>query len=58
MGLYLGASESLKVFFENIAHKLDVYTEVPVLNGTMLLSSDGFVLRDKNGVYLTAKEDE
>ena len=32
-----------------------VASDTPILRGVMLKSSDGYILKDKNGNYLTAK---
>lgn len=57
MALYLGSSEKLQINIENIRYCLNLYAKSPIINGVMLLSSDNYILKDSNGVYLTAKED-
>lgn len=37
---------------------LNFFTTVSIVNGIQLLSKDGYVLKDSNGLYLTVKEDE
>ena len=54
MSLYLGSSERLKVVLNNTTY----YLIMPMINSVRLLSNDGYVLKDFNGLYLTAKEDE
>ena len=57
MALYLGNSnESLRIMLNGISHKL--YVGSVVVNNAYLLSSDGFILQDKNGIYLLPKEGE
>lgn len=58
MGVYLGDSGKLRVIFENIFSRLNIYSEEPFTNGILLRSSDGHYLKDMNGLYLTAKESE
>lgn len=58
MALYLGGSEKLKVSLNNILYSLNLFSETPITNNTRLLSSEGYILKDVNGLYLTAKEDE
>lgn len=58
MGLYLGSSKKLKIFSNNKTYRLNIPSSVPITNGTKLLSKDGHILKDSNGVYLTVKEDE
>ena len=50
--LYLGKSnEPLQLMLNGSAYKLYIGTEV--INKAYLLSSDGFILQDTNGLYLT-----
>lgn len=56
MALYLGGHK-LKVNFNNMVHKLNVYSVITILNGIQLKSSDDYILKDTNGVYLTAKKE-
>ena len=57
MALYLGNSEKLKININNIKYSLKILTETPVFNGARLLSSENYILKDSNGIYLTVKED-
>ena len=57
MGLYLG-NEKVKLYLDDVAYILDVYSETPIANGIRLISSDGYILIDSNGRYLTFKEGE
>ena len=57
MGLYLG-SEKLKISLGSLASCLNLYTTTIIVNGIALLSSENYTLKDKNGLYLTAKESE
>lgn len=57
MSLYLG-SEKLKLNMGDAIYGLIIPSATPMLNGIMLLSSDSYILKDSNGVYLTAKEDK
>lgn len=58
MGLYLGSSEKLNISIANTVCSLIIPSAIPILNGIMLLSSDGYILKDSTGTYLTAKEVE
>ena len=58
MALYLGSSEKLKINLNNITYYLNLFSETPITNGIRLLSSDGYTLKDSNGLYLTFKESE
>lgn len=57
MALYLG-KEKLKVNLNGVVYSLSLFSENPILNGIMLLSSEGYILRDSNSLYLTTKESE
>lgn len=58
MALYLGGSDKLKINLNSILYHLNLYSLAPITNGVMLLSSDDYMLKDSNGLYLTAKESE
>lgn len=57
MALYLGSDE-VDINLGGILYRLNLFSEIPITNGVLLLSSDGYVLKDLNGIYLTAKESE
>ena len=57
MALYLGSSKVVITCNDALCH-LNLYTEMPILNGMQLLSFDNYILKDSNGLYLTAKESE
>ena len=56
MALYLGSSGELKVILNGIVYRLNLYSSTPITNGAMLLSSESYILKDSNGLYLTTKE--
>ena len=58
MALYLGSSEKQKVILDGKTYYLNLYSSAPITNGTRLLSSDGYILKDSSGLYLTFKEGE
>lgn len=58
MALYLGSSEELKICLNGVEYCLNLYSTTPITNGIRLLSSEDYILKDSNGLYLTAKEDE
>lgn len=55
MALYLGNSEKLKVILNNVVYNVNLYSTAPITNGVRLLSSEGYILKDSNGLYITAK---
>ena len=55
MGLYLGG-EKVKILVNDTTYRLNLYSTNPITNGTQLLSSDNYVLKDKDGRYLTLQE--
>lgn len=57
MGIYLG-SNKLKIVLNNKTCTLKLLSKTHVTNGVRLLSSEGYVLKDSNGLYITAKEDK
>lgn len=56
MSLYLGNSEKLEVNLNNIIYRFKLFSENPITNGIRLLSSDNYILKDSNGLYLTIKD--
>lgn len=57
MALYLG-NEKVKINLDGIKYCLNLCKTIPVMVGIILLSSDDYVLKDQNGIYLTVKEGE
>ena len=57
MALYLG-NNKIKINLNNVIYSLKLFSETPIVNGIKLLSSEGYILKDSNGLYLTAKEDK
>ena len=58
MAIYLGNGQKFKLNFGNATCSLIIPSATPILNGVKLLSSDNYILKDSNGIYLTAKEDK
>lgn len=58
MALYLGNGEKLKITINNVKYYLNLISKIPITNGVRLLTSNGYILKDSNGLYLTAKEEE
>ena len=57
MALYLG-SDKVRININGIVYDLNLYSEVAILDGLKLLTSEGYVLKDINDLFLTAKESE
>ncbi len=57
MALYLGNNKR-KVNLNGVVYCLNLYLSAPTTNGIRLLSSENYILKDSNGLYLTAKEDK
>lgn len=58
MALYLGSSGKQKINLNNISYYLNLFSNTPITNGIRLLSRDGYILKDSNGLYITTKESE
>lgn len=56
MALHLGNSEKLKIILDGVIYRLSVFSEKPFINGVLLFSSDDYILKDANGIYLTVQE--
>lgn len=51
MALYLGENK-VKINLNGIVYYLNLFSLKPITNGDLLLSSDGYILQDFNGIYL------
>jgi hypothetical protein len=56
MALYLGI-DKVQICIDDILYKLNFYSTAPIVSGDILLSLDNHVLKDSNGLYLTAKKE-
>lgn len=56
MALYLGSYGKRKVILDNVVYYLNFVPETFIIYGIKLLSSDGYTLRDINGLYLTSED--
>ena len=55
MAIYIGGKKN-KILANGVAHNVDIPTSVPISNGIMLLTSDGFMLRDENHLRVTSTD--
>lgn len=58
MALYLGSSDQQKIILDGVVYRFNLYSSTPITNHIRLLSSDNYILKDSNGLYLTVKEDK
>lgn len=57
MALYLGR-DKIKINLDGVVYYLNLFSKIPITNGVRLLSSNGYILKDSNGLYVTTKEEE
>lgn len=57
MALYLGSNQ-VKLVLNGTLYSINIFSSKPILKGIQLFTLDEYALRDSNGLYLTAKEDE
>lgn len=59
MALYLGSSKKLIINLNKSLYNLNFFTTSShlITNGNRLLSSEGYVLKDSKGLYLTSKKE-
>ena len=57
MGLYLGSNKYV-LNFKGLVHRFLTPYSSPQLSGVMLLSSENYILKDRNGLYITAKKED
>lgn len=58
MSLYLGNSEKLKVNLNNVIYHFKLFSGSLIINSIKLSSSDNYILKDSNGLFLTVKDGE
>lgn len=58
MPLYLGSSDKQKVILNGVVYRFNLGISAPDTDSIRLLSSDNYILKDSNGLYLIAKGDE
>jgi hypothetical protein len=57
MAIYAGSDQCRIVAGDEVCD-LDTYSPFPITNGVRLLSSDDYVLKDKNNIYITFKKED
>ena len=57
MRLYLDGIEYNIITPEGVLD-MEIIPSNPIINNQKLLSSDNYILKDKNGIYLTAKKED
>jgi hypothetical protein len=57
MALYVGGIKR-KVILNGNVYSMNIYSSTPITNGIKLLTSEGYILVDLNGLYITAKDVE
>ena len=57
MAIYVGG-QRYKLSLGRDICGLNICTSTPITNGVRLLSSDDFILRDMNNIYLTVKKED
>jgi hypothetical protein len=55
MALYLG-SDRVKININGTTYYLDLFSDPIITNGIRLLSSEGYILKDLNNIYITSKD--
>ena len=58
MALYLGRGQKVKIATSEGPYRVIYAYTKPSTNNTKLMSKDGYLLTDLNGLYLTPKEDK
>lgn len=58
MAIYIGG-QKYKLICDGDVCEMQTYSPIPITNNIRLLSSENYILKDMNNVYLTVvKEDE
>ena len=58
MALYLGNNKNLKIIIDGVLFSAKMGLPQQQISDMMLLSSDGYILKDFNNLYLTVKEEK
>ena len=58
MSLYLGNSAKVKVNLNNVICHFKLFSGSLIINSIKLSSSDNYILKDSNGLFLTVKDGE
>lgn len=58
MALYLGDSEKLKINLGDAIYIMNIFSALLTIKEIILSSSDGYILKDFNGLYLIPKEEK
>lgn len=58
MALYLGSSDKQKIVLDGNTYFMNLFSKILITNGDILLSSDNYILKDSNGLFLTVKGSE
>ena len=56
MALYIGNDKKRKINLNGVTYCLNLFTTTPITNGTRMMSSDGYILKDSKGLFITTKE--
>lgn len=55
MALYLGNSEKLKLNMNNAVYLLNIFSRSSITNSIGLLSSENYILKSSDGLYLVVR---
>lgn len=55
MAIYLGGTKCNLVLGNSVC-EIQLYSSTPIVSSIMLLSSDNYILKDLNGLYLIPKD--
>lgn len=57
MAFYI-AGKKYRIMTDGKAYDMQLFSSIPITNGIRLFSFDDYMLKDINGLFLTAKEDD
>jgi len=57
MALYLGSEKKVKINLGDAIYIMNIFSALPYIEDVILSSSDDYILKDFNGLYLSPKEE-
>lgn len=57
MALAMG-NDKVRIYLDGVLYRLNLYSATPIANGILLVTADDYIIKDVNGLFITAKEED